>query len=85
MMYKKKQKKIELDWFKLSQTEYASGIEVYHTSLFFKNDKKKQKFILKHALDEYRHSQYFYNLYKASGKVEKIISGLMCIISFIDA
>jgi len=74
MMYKKKQKKIELDWFKLSQTEYASGIEVYHTSLFFKNDKKKQKFILKHALDEYRHSQYFYNLYKASGKVEKISS-----------
>ena len=45
-MFKKKKQKIELEWFKLSQTEYASGIEVYHTSLFFKKDKKKQKFIL---------------------------------------
>ncbi len=74
MINKKKQQKIELDWFKLSQTEYASGIEVYHTSLFFKKDKIKQKFILNHALDEYRHSQYFYNLYKSSGQLEKISS-----------
>ena len=36
-----------------------------------------QKKILDHALDEYRHSQYFYNLYKEEGKIEKISSRLM--------
>ena len=74
MKLSKKKKEIELDWFKLSFTEYASGIEVYHAALFFKNDKNSQKRILDHALDEYRHSQYFYNLYKEEGKIEKVSS-----------
>jgi rubrerythrin len=71
---KKGKQEIELDWFKLSHTEYASGIEVYHASLLFQNDKKKQKLILNHALDEYQHSQYFYTLFKNTGKVERISS-----------
>ena len=74
MKLSKKKKEIELDWFKLSFTEYASGIEVYHAALFFKNDKNSQKRILDHALDEYRHSQYFYSLYKEEGRNEKISS-----------
>ena len=75
MIFKKKKKKeIELNWFNLSFTEYASGIEVFHAALFFKNDKNSQKRILDHALDEYRHSQYFYNLYKEEGRNEKISS-----------
>ena len=74
MILSKKKKEIELDWFKLSFTEYASGIEVFHAALFFKNDKNSQKRILDHALDEYRHSQYFYNLHKEEGKIEKISS-----------
>ena len=63
MKFKKQKDEIELNWFKLSFTEYASGIEVFHAALFFRNDKNLQKKILDHALDEYRHSQYFYNLY----------------------
>jgi len=74
MKFKKQKKDIDLDWYKLSFTEYASGIEVFHAALFFKNDKNSQKRILDHALDEYRHSQYFYNLYKEEGKIEKISS-----------
>ena len=74
MKFKKQKDEIELDWFKLSFTEYASGIEVFHAALFFRNDKNLQKKILDHALDEYRHSQYFYNLYKEEGKIEKVSS-----------
>ena len=36
---------------------------MFHASLFFYNDKKVQKKILDHALDEYRHSKYFHNLF----------------------
>ena len=71
---KKKKKEIELNWFNLSFTEYASGIEVFHAALFFKNDKHSQKRTLDHALDEYTHSQYFYSLYKEEGRNEKISS-----------
>ena len=74
MKFKRDRKEIELDWFKLSFTEYASGIEVFHAALFFQDDKNSQKRILDHALDEYRHSQYFYNLYKEEGRIEKISS-----------
>ena len=74
MKSQRQKKAIELNWFKLSFTEYASGIEVFHAALFFQNDKKSQKRILDHALDEYRHSQYFFNLYKEEGKIEKISS-----------
>jgi rubrerythrin len=74
MKFKRQKDEIELDWFKLSFTEYASGIEVFHAALFFRNDKNSQKRILDHALDEYRHSQYFYNLYKEEGKIEKVSS-----------
>jgi rubrerythrin len=74
MKFKKERKEIELDWFKLCFTEYASGIEVFHAALFFQDDKNSQKRILDHALDEYRHSQYFYNLYKEEGRIEKISS-----------
>ena len=74
MKFKKQKDEIELNWFKLSFTEYASGIEVFHAALFFRNDKNLQKKILDHALDEYRHSQYFYNLYKEEGKIEKVSS-----------
>mgnify|MGYP000047002705 FL=1 len=63
MQFKKKKINMDLDWQELSFTEYASGIEVFHASLFFYNDKKVQKKILDHALDEYRHSKYFYNLF----------------------
>lgn len=63
----KKKVNIDLDWHKLSFTEYASGIEVFHASLFFYKDKNIQKKILLHALDEYRHSDYFYNLFKNQG------------------
>ena len=55
-------KKINLNWQHLGFVEYASGIEVYHASLFFKKDKFIQKRILDHSLDEYRHSNYFYEL-----------------------
>ena len=48
----KKKVNIDLDWHKLSFTEYASGIEVFHASLFFYKDKNTQKKILLHALDE---------------------------------
>ncbi len=74
MKLKKGKQELELDWFKLSHTEYASGIEVYHASLLFQNDKNKQKLILDHALDEYQHSLYFYDLFKSTGKVERISS-----------
>lgn len=74
MKQKKGKQEIELDWFKLSHTEYASGIEVYHASLLFRRDKKTQRSILDHSLDEYRHSQYFYTLFKNTGKVERISS-----------
>ena len=57
-------KKINLNWQHLGFVEYASGIEVYHASLFFKKDKFIQKRILDHSLDEYRHSNYFYELSK---------------------
>ena len=71
---KKNKKEIELNWLNLCFTEYASGIEVFHAALFFQNDQASQKRILDHALDEYRHSQYFYDLHKEEGKIQKISS-----------
>tara|TARA_B100001093_G_scaffold237257_1_gene227366 strand:+ start:1226 stop:1891 length:666 start_codon:yes stop_codon:yes gene_type:complete len=73
-MRKKRKQKLILNWQHLSFVEYASGIEVYHASLFFKNKKETQKRILDHALDEYRHSRYFYNLAKEKGVIEGISS-----------
>ena len=43
MRLTKKKKEIELDWFKLSFTEYASGIEVFHAALFLKMIKIHKK------------------------------------------
>jgi len=60
----KKKSTLNLNWRHLSFVEYASGIEVFHAALFFKKEKKLQKKILDHALDEYRHSKYFYDLSK---------------------
>jgi len=74
MKFKNQKNDIDLDWYKLSFTEYASGIEVFHASLFFSDDKNTQKKILDHALDEYRHSQYFYTLFKNEGKIAKVSS-----------
>ena len=65
-------KKINLNWQHLGFVEYASGIEVYHASLFFRKDKFIQKRILDHSLDEYRHSNYFYELSKKKQKREQI-------------
>lgn len=70
----KKKQKLILNWQHLSFVEYASGIEVYHAALFFKDKKNIQKKILDHALDEYRHSRYFYNLAKKRGAIEGISS-----------
>ena len=67
-----KKRPLNLDWQKLSFVEYASGIEVFHASLFFKDEKNLQKRILDHALDEYRHSNYFYALSKKNGRASKI-------------
>ena len=67
-----KKRSLNLDWQKLSFVEYASGIEVFHASLFFKDEKNLQKRILDHALDEYRHSSYFYALSKKNGRASKI-------------
>ena len=61
-----------LNWYKLNFVEYASGIEVFQASLYFRNDKSLQKRILDHALDEYRHSKYFYELALKDGDVARI-------------
>ena len=70
----KKKQKLILNWQHLSFVEYASGIEVYQAALFFKDKKNIQKKILDHALDEYRHSRFFYNLAKKKMAIEGISS-----------
>ena len=46
-------------WLRLSNVETASGIEVLYASKLFRDKKFLHKIILKHALDEYRHSSIF--------------------------
>jgi rubrerythrin len=71
---KKTKKEPVLNWQNLSFVAYASGIEVYHASLFFRDKKNIQKKILDQALDEYRHSRYCYNLAKKNQAMEGISS-----------
>ena len=54
MNLKEKKINFDLDWHKLSFTEYASGIEVFHASLFFikiKIHKKKFYYMLLMNID----------------------------------
>jgi ferritin-like protein len=50
----------DIDWYRLSFVEMASGIEVLITAKLFRDSPKLHKAILLHALDEYNHSKSFY-------------------------
>jgi hypothetical protein len=53
-----------IDWKRLSVVEMASGIEVIYLSKLFRDNPFLHKKIIKHALDEYRHSSIFYKYSK---------------------
>ena len=59
---------MNIDWERLSTVEMASGIEVYYLAKLFRKNKFLHAKILKHALDEYRHSSIFYKYHKKFSK-----------------
>jgi len=54
----------KIDWFRLSNVELTSGIEVFYASKKFRDMPNVHSGILRHALDEYRHSGIFRNFWK---------------------
>lgn len=65
---------MNIDWKRLSTVEMASGIEVIYLSRLFRKDHFLHKKIIKHALDEYRHSSIFYKYHKRFSKNNEKIS-----------
>jgi hypothetical protein len=63
-----------INWIRLSYVEMASGIEVYYVSKLFRNSPQLHKNILKHSLDEYRHSGIFRNFAKEDRSIENLDS-----------
>jgi len=65
---------MDIDWKRLSAVEMASGIEVIYLSRLFRKDHFLHKKIIKHAIDEYRHSSIFYKYHKVFSKTPELIS-----------
>lgn len=65
---------MKIDWKRLSTVEMASGIEVIYLAKMFRFNKFLHKKIIKHALDEYRHSSIFYKFHKKYGDNNQTIS-----------
>jgi len=64
----------KIDWKRLSAVEMTSGIEVFYLSKLFRNNDLLHKKIIKHGLDEYRHSSIFYKYNKKFNKNLSTIS-----------
>lgn len=73
--------KQEIDWLRLSNVETASGIEVLYAAKLFSKNKVLHKKILKHALDEYRHSSIFRSYAKKFQKHRTNISSIQALLS----
>lgn len=70
----------KVDWMRLSNVETASGIEVLYAAKLFRDKKFLHKVILKHALDEYRHSSIFRSYAKKFQIVQKRLSSAQALL-----
>lgn len=73
--------KQEIDWLRLSNVETASGIEVLYAAKLFSKNRALHKIILKHALDEYRHSSIFRSYAKKYQKNASKMSSIQSLLA----